>query len=49
MKLGEQFANPFTQDLIRNHVRLYLPAFGRVLHKVELGLTPKSYECSTLF
>jgi hypothetical protein len=42
MKLGEQFANPFVQDLIGHHVRPYLPAFGRVPHEVELGLTPKN-------
>jgi len=42
MKLGEQFVDPLTQDLIGHHVRPYLPAFGKVSHKVELGLTPKS-------
>ncbi len=42
MKLGEQFANPFAQDLIGHHVRPYVPAFGRVSHEVEFRLAPKS-------
>jgi hypothetical protein len=48
MKLGEQFVDPLLQDLIGHHVRPYLAALGRVSHKVELGLAPKSYECFTL-
>jgi hypothetical protein len=42
MKLGEQFADPLTHDLIGHHVQPYMPALGRVPHEVELGLTPKS-------
>jgi hypothetical protein len=42
MKLGEQFVNPLVQDLIGHHVRPYLPALGKIPHKVELGLAPKN-------
>jgi len=42
MKLGEQFTDPHLQDLIEHHVRPYLLALGRVLHELELGITPKS-------
>jgi hypothetical protein len=42
MKLGEQFVNPLMQDLIKHHVRPYLPALVRVPHEVEVGLAPKS-------
>ncbi len=42
MKMGEQFTDPLAQDLIRHHVRPYVLALGRVLHEVELGLTPKN-------
>ncbi len=42
MKLGKQFADPLVHDVIGNHVRPYMPALGRVLHEVELGLAPKS-------
>ncbi len=42
MKLGKQFDEPLAQDLIGHHVRPYLPALSRVLHEVDLGLTPKS-------
>jgi len=42
MKLGEQFTDPLLQHLIEHHVRTYLPALGKVPHKVELGLAPKN-------
>ncbi len=42
MKLGEQFTDPFAQDLIGHHVRPYLPTLGRVPHEIELGLAPKN-------
>jgi hypothetical protein len=48
MKHGEQFVEPLAHDLIGRHVRPYMLALGRVLHEVELGLTPKSLKCSTL-
>jgi hypothetical protein len=42
MKLGEQFTDPLTQDLIKHHVQPYLPTLGKISHEVKLGLTPKS-------
>jgi hypothetical protein len=49
MKLGEQFVDPFAQDLIKHHVQPYLLAFNRVLYEVELGLTPRSKKCFVMY
>jgi len=49
MKLGKQFVDPLSQDLIGHHVRPYLQTLGRVLHETELSLAPKSEDCFVLY